>query len=138
MSYFSLGCGHTFCLTCLQDWFSTVLAQHMNTHPGYVPNLPIPQHYRNLLRDPNVPLRDRRAAQRQLRDAYDLKDHPDYTCPSCRVPVRTKPTEAFTVKNVVRAVAESQGDVSPRKPVPGKARRDDPWDGFFPTLLAPI
>lgn len=33
----SIACGHTFCQTCLSDWFSTQLANHMSFHPNWQP-----------------------------------------------------------------------------------------------------
>jgi len=72
---------------------------------------------------------------------------PPYTCPSCRIPVRMPPVQNFSIKRVVRLVAESRGESSPRRPqappppvmVPpprgrGGVRRDfpsGPFDVFF-------
>ena len=137
-TFFSLDCGHTFCFNCLQDWFSTILAQHMNTHPEYNPTPPMHVHYQNALRNPAFPRHDRLRIQRELREFHEHIDHPNYTCPSCRVSVKSKPAEAFAVKNIVHVVAESQGEANPRKRNSGKARQEDPWEGFFPVIFSPI
>ncbi|KAJ4000604.1 hypothetical protein F5050DRAFT_403758 [Lentinula boryana] len=130
-----LECGHTYCQSCLQDWFSTTLMQHMAAYPNYNPNqsphgaemyLPYGRHYRYMphLLGATVP-------------------QPQYTCPSCREQVRNPPVEDFNLKKVVRAVASVQGEASPKKAEAGPshrkgkakgkalARREDPWSGFF-------
>jgi len=64
---------------------------------------------------------------------------PDYTCPTCRATVSTKPIEDYSLKAIVQAVATSVGESSPKKdPVvvkrrgKGKAKAvDGPFDGFF-------
>ncbi|KAJ3749221.1 hypothetical protein DFH05DRAFT_1475965 [Lentinula detonsa] len=131
-----LECGHSYCQSCLQDWFSTTLMQHMAAHPHYNPNQPphgaamylaYGQHYNYMphLLGATVP-------------------QPQYTCPTCREQVRNPPVEDFNLKNVVRAVASVQGEASPKKAEAapsqrkgkekGKAlaKREDPWSGFFP------
>jgi len=68
-----------------------------------------------------------------------------YTCPSCRLPVRTPPVQNFSLKRIVSLAAESRGESSPRRPQAppppvqplrgrGGSRRDHhpgPFDGFF-------
>jgi len=68
-----------------------------------------------------------------------------YTCPSCRLAVRTPPVQNYSLKRIVRLAAESRGESSPRRPhAPpptvqplrgrGGVRRDHhpgPFDGFF-------
>ncbi|KAI0297876.1 hypothetical protein B0F90DRAFT_1736642 [Multifurca ochricompacta] len=71
---------------------------------------------------------------------------PAFTCPSCRHPARTPPVQNFSLKRIVRLVAESRGESSPRRPPPppppvlppsrgrGGTRRDfppGPFDAFF-------
>jgi len=71
-----------------------------------------------------------------------LPHHPQYTCPTCREPVRTRPTEAFTLKAVVRVIAAATGENSPKKLVAENRKEKTaataagPWDGFFPRKAA--
>ncbi|KAJ4468327.1 hypothetical protein J3R30DRAFT_3715271 [Lentinula aciculospora] len=126
-----LECGHTYCQSCLQDWFSTTLTQHMAAHPNFSINQPqhpygaemLPAHvhyyYMHLL--------------------GLTPPQPQYTCPICRQQVRNPPVEDFNLKKIVRAVASARGEASPRKEQPGhnrrkgkaRARREDQWSGFF-------
>ena len=106
-------CGHAFCQTCLQDWFGSAHAQFMAAHPGYNANLPLYAYH-----------------QHQL-------PRPQYTCPSCREPVKNRPVEDFTLKALVRTLAAATGENSPQRKEPEKLRRgvarpSGPWDGFFP------
>lgn len=57
---------------------------------------------------------------------------PVYTCPACRVEVKSKPAEDFKLKAIVRTVAGATGETSPTKkgPVRGGVG-DGPWDGYF-------
>ncbi|KAJ3892454.1 hypothetical protein GG344DRAFT_45458 [Lentinula edodes] len=133
-----LECGHTYCQSCLQDWFSTTLAQHMAAHPNY--NINQPQHPYGA---------DMYAAYPGFAQHHYMHllgaatPQPHYTCPICRKQVRNPPVEDFNLKKIVRAVASVQGESSPRKGEAGSsrrkgkakgqapARREDPWSGFF-------
>lgn len=69
--------------------------------------------------------------------ALHLPPEPEYTCPSCREPVRVRPAEVFTLKALVRTVATAAGEVIPKETtLRGKAKATipptGPWDGFFP------
>ena len=57
--------------------------------------------------------------------------HPRYTCPKCREEVKTRPTEDFALKSLVRTIAGATGEKSPKKPVGRGQRREDPWSAFF-------
>ena len=127
-----LMCGHTFCLDCLQDWFSTALAQHMTEYPNWHPNPPAFIQYRQLMvQNPHL----RRTVEAELARAMAEIPQPKYTCPSCRAAVKSCPIEAFALKAVVRTVAEAEGVTSPPRNQPRGPRRDDPWSGFFPKSL---
>ncbi|KAJ3712089.1 hypothetical protein DFJ43DRAFT_1167160 [Lentinula guzmanii] len=122
-----LECGHTYCQSCLQNWFSQTLVQHMTAHPNHNPNQP-----------PH-------GAEMHLAygQYYHYMPQPQYTCPTCRKQVRNPPVENFNLKKVVRAVASVQGEASPKKAETGSsqkqgkakskalAEREDPWSGFF-------
>lgn len=94
------------------------------------------QQYLMYLRQPNVPVAQRRAVERQLQLIVDSMEHPRYTCPTCRDLVKSSPIESFALKHVVRTVAQAEGEASPKRPAPGTAarRNESPWDGFFPKL----
>ncbi|KAI0769654.1 hypothetical protein BD413DRAFT_604785 [Trametes elegans] len=131
---YTLACGHTFCKDCLQDWFSTALAQHMATHPHYNPQAMIPHHWRALLARPDLSHHQRREVERQISMLAEATPQPAYSCPTCRVEVRNKPAETFVVKHLVRTVAGAQGESCPKIDLPPRLGHppDGPWDGFFP------
>ncbi|KAJ3912584.1 hypothetical protein F5877DRAFT_84657 [Lentinula edodes] len=130
-----LECGHTHCQSCLQDWFSTTLVQHMATNPDYSINQPQPPYEADMYAAyPGF------AQHHYMRFLSAATPQPHYTCPLCRKQVRHPPVEDFNLKKIVRAVASVQGESSPRKEEAGSnrrkgkapAQREDPWCGFFP------
>ncbi|KAF5385909.1 hypothetical protein D9615_002359 [Tricholomella constricta] len=133
-------CGHTFCQSCLQDWFDTTLAQFMTAHPHYDVNDPVPNNLRQwqaMMHSPHVVQNPHTAAY--ITQMLRQTPQPDYTCPTCREAVKNRPVEDFTLKALVRTVATATGDASPRKPEkPGRvakasiSRESGPWDIFFP------
>ncbi|CCM06210.1 uncharacterized protein FIBRA_08454 [Fibroporia radiculosa] len=131
-----LPCGHSFCQTCLQDWFNTTLAQHMTSHPDY--NQPALAPYRTALQNPGLPQQTRLQIQMHITQLESRQPRPQYTCPTCRSLVKTKPVEVYALKHLVRTIAGSMGETSPKKPASSRgrtasARPDDGlWDGFFP------
>ncbi|KAJ7497067.1 hypothetical protein FB451DRAFT_1209955 [Mycena latifolia] len=127
--YILSGCGHTFCLKCLVEWFGTTLAQHMAAHPAWRPTNQPPYH---LLK------KEFRAHPYIAAMIAQQGPQPEYTCPTCRAVVISKPIEDYSLKAIVRAVATSVGESSPKKdPVvtkrkgKGKSKADGPFDGFF-------
>ncbi|KAJ7583577.1 hypothetical protein C8J56DRAFT_1055331 [Mycena floridula] len=116
-------CGHVFCQTCLEDWFSTILAQHLAVHPNY-----------NVNHNVNFP---------GYQMAMFGQQQPKYSCPTCRELVSKRPAEDFVLKNIVRIVGKVEGEESPTKPTAaatrskGKGKRsaipvnEGPWDKFF-------
>ncbi|KAL0072785.1 hypothetical protein AAF712_000548 [Marasmius tenuissimus] len=129
-------CGHVFCQSCLQDWFSTTLAQHMTTYPHYDVNQRLPRFI-----EENINLHPHYTAELQ-RYAGLIPPKPQYTCPTCRAPVKSRPIEDYSLKAVVRTVAKAAREDSPKQPRPqtNRGRRrggpvnDGPWDGFFPKM----
>lgn len=132
-------CGHVFCQSCLSDWFSTTLDQHLAIHPNYVLNPPVPHHLRQLANqvrsNPNNPhLRPQLDALIVQHRTVSLVQQPVYTCPVCREQVKNKPVEDFALKSVVRVVAGATGENSPTKKTHGRGRAG-PWDRFFSARL---
>ncbi|KAF9819176.1 hypothetical protein IEO21_02347 [Rhodonia placenta] len=136
---YTLPCGHTFCQPCLTDWFNTTLAQHITNNPHYNPA--VVAALRATLNGPNVPAGLRRTYEAQIALLEHQHPPPSYTCPTCRTVCRTKPVEVYTLKSVVRNVADALGETSPQKRTSTPAARtrsgavrapEGPWDGFFP------
>jgi hypothetical protein len=127
-------CGHIFCLSCLQDWFGTTLAQFMNANPHYnvnqarnIPHLQLL--FQNLAQNPHAAAHPQVAAML----ANLLPPSPHYTCPTCREPVRTRPIEVFALKAIIRVVTAAAGESSPKKTINKNSKaKAGPWDGFFP------
>ncbi|KAJ6602184.1 hypothetical protein B0H10DRAFT_2081196 [Mycena sp. CBHHK59/15] len=127
--YILSGCGHSFCLKCLVEWFGTSLQQHMATHPGWRFTNQIPLHT----------LHPRMRGHPYIATVIAQQGpQPEYTCPTCRAAVLTRPVEDYSLKAIVRAVATSAGEASPQKDPPAVKRRkgkakaaDGPLDGFF-------
>ncbi|PCH37292.1 hypothetical protein WOLCODRAFT_158012 [Wolfiporia cocos MD-104 SS10] len=130
---YALSCGHTFCHSCLQEWFSTILAHHMDVTPGYN-HLRIAE-LNAQLREPELPLQMRHRIIALLSSIEAKTPSPTYSCPSCRATATSRPSEVFTLKNIVRAIATAKGESPPKKPLPPNAAPSGAgglWDGFFP------
>ncbi|KAH9931836.1 uncharacterized protein B0H18DRAFT_1116089 [Fomitopsis serialis] len=126
---YALPCGHTACQACLREWFSEALMQHLHHNPQLEwPNL---QPYRDAIRNPEVPRADRERAKAELANVLAAYPTPRYTCPICRQPVQTRPTEDVTLRSVVWAVADALGEENPAKSNRETHGGNTIWDGFF-------
>ncbi|TEB37489.1 hypothetical protein FA13DRAFT_912309 [Coprinellus micaceus] len=114
------GCGHTFCQKCLSDWFDTTLRNFLVGHPGYNMNNPGPHHFGYLMQHPQL------ANHPQL--AHLIPPRPEYACPECRTPVKSRPVENFAMKSFVTLCHTATHG----RPPPAVPRRGSPWEGFFP------
>jgi len=131
-----LVCGHSFCHSCLDDWFSTTLTKYMATYPRYnsrhvnppaLPQVPIAGHHLHLPLHHLALIYPHLAQQiREQQLQQQQGPGPEYTCPTCRFEVKVKPIEDFALKSLVRKIAGGGGEASP-----GKVVRGDPWSGFF-------
>lgn len=106
----------------------------MQANPQHDQNPPHMQQLRHMLQNPRISLQSRQHIERELKRFQDLLPKPEYICPSCRTPVKSRPSENYALKSLVRVVAEASGESSPQKPTPvGRARSPgNIWEGFFP------
>ena len=134
---YALPCGHTFCQTCLQDWFGTTQAQHLANYPQDPGLAAALNQLYHALRSPLLPPARRHAMQMQVAHLEAQRPRPKYTCPTCRAQCTSRPTEVFAIKAVVERIAKAQGEDVPQnqpvRPRGGQARLiTGPFDGFFP------
>ena len=134
---YALPCGHTFCQTCLQDWFGTTQAQHLANYPQAGAFTAALDQLHHMLRSPHLTPNRRRDIQMQVAQMEAQLPRPKYTCPTCRTQCKTRPTEVFAIKAMVERISKAQGENAPEN-APVRARGGQaqlitgPFDGFFP------
>ncbi|KAJ7209593.1 hypothetical protein GGX14DRAFT_302122, partial [Mycena pura] len=116
------GCGHTFCVNCLAEWFGTILAQHMTVYPDW--SSPVPPFLHlvgpRLRTDPHVAAMIARNGPQ-----------PEYSCPTCRAPVATKPVEHYILKALIQNLSSPKNAVKRQGKGKAKTVAEGPFDGFF-------
>jgi len=132
-------CGHVFCEACLENWFSTILVQHLIINPTYDPNPTVPDHlaglYTQACQNPGHPYihLQLKAELVHFRVVQNLPPPPVYTCPLCRKVVENRPVKDFALKGIVETLAQLMGERPPETNDWSHART--PWEGFFGSLL---
>lgn len=126
-------CGHSgVCESCLVDWFTGALRTFRDdVNPHYQP-----YHAAPYISD-NVIARMPAHVQVQLYMQKDLQ-HPNYSCPQCRVEIRVPPCESFTIKSLVALYAKAAGEKDPGEVSRGKKAKKGKavavmsvWEPFF-------
>ncbi|KAL5484813.1 hypothetical protein ACEPAI_7455 [Sanghuangporus weigelae] len=116
-------CGHTFCESCLHDWFNSTYTRHAAAHPEFVAGPLIPPDYSANRHVPQIA----HAIKMMLAEWKVRVPQPKYTCPTCRSEVKSKPIEVYFVKEAVDKMAKlvkskENGDNEGR-PAPARMNR---------------
>ena len=127
-----VGCGHTFCEFCLFGWYETTLRKYkVEFDPDYDASTAAP----------HIP---ERLIARLPEDCQEFftsisnKNHPTYTCPTCRQEVKTKPSLSMVTNQMLALISETTNK--------GNAHRDErqrlrslkttnDWGKFFQELV---
>jgi hypothetical protein len=131
-------CGHTFCLSCIRDWFGTTRTRFLQSNPRWNQNT-----MKECITRIQALLQPQYLAHPQL---YVHLQHlqqpmPKYTCPMCREPIYKRPVEVYALKSLIRTISaanEAEKGTVPFSDKPFVERRHghlvvvDPWDDYFP------
>ncbi|KDQ53639.1 hypothetical protein JAAARDRAFT_39320 [Jaapia argillacea MUCL 33604] len=135
-------CGHTFCQSCLTDWFNTTLAQHLTLHPNYTALPHIPHNYLPYIQNPTLNPVVTQQIKTHLRAQMEARVEPGYSCPSCREVVKGgakggRPVRVWVLRDMVREVGRLTGEKGPDEGKIGRggAKQEGVWEGFWPSLL---
>lgn len=90
-------CGHTFCQSCLYNWFYT-----LSPRPR-IPEHILAQHYHAI-----------REAIRLMQEQDKRKHRRFFSCPTCRAVIRTKPLKVLLLQDIVASVIKMHGEFAER------------------------
>ncbi|TFL04754.1 hypothetical protein BDV98DRAFT_602173 [Pterulicium gracile] len=125
--YITPNCGHSFCGTCLQEWFAKILSTHLQRHPAYsvatLHRLPA-QLQLDVLHHPPDAIDIRRPQYGYLPD-------PQFTCPHCRTRISKPPTVNRALQTIGRLGAKAASENSPKKAT-RPVTQERLWGKFFP------
>lgn len=123
----SLPCGHTFCETCIEEWFRKILTNYCDENEGWDPRSDLLESFLESLREPYHSELERNQMMHELRDLYVASPKPTYTCPVCRETITSPPVRCIWAKELVAELAQWEKE---QEEVRGA--HDAPWELFFP------
>lgn len=98
--------------------------RHVDAHPMFLQPPPIPIEIQAARQNPQF------AAQIARFEAMwnERVPKPQYTCPTCRVEIKSQPLHLYLLKDLVTKISQISGE----EEVVDKRPRNMEWDGFFP------
>lgn len=111
-------CGHSFCVTCLQEWFNTAYSNHLAKYPAYDPQQLIPATVRTQFSQGNISASTKRNLQSKVAGIFYKTRGPKFSCPTCRMRVHEPPMENLALKRIVSAIADAAQGGCPMRPPP--------------------